>query len=602
MKKFAIITAAIIISACFNWSCDRKRQPATTTISKYILCQLDTFVVAKNHLLNAVNQTRYGEKELQHLFLQLRLSYKKSEWAIEYFTPLNAQLMNGAPVPEVDKSRIVSEPAGLQVIESMLFPHYDSSKKPALKEQLLALQWQIDKIKLYFENIDLLDWQVFDALKLEVFRVEALGITGFDNPLTLRSMQESATSLLGIEYAISFLDQGEYTKSLSAAIDSSVSYLLHHTDFNSFDRAEFIRSYLDNVSVGITQLEKKLHIHEVVYKRLLNQDASTLSDTDAFDAFAYTLEIPDSLTTPRTILGKRLFGDPFFSENGKRSCQSCHRPKQSFTDGLVKNFSIKSHELLARNTPTLINAALQPSLFYDERVATLEEQANDVIHNTHEMNGSIACAINKLQHNKSYQQLFLRAFPKHTLPAIDSSEVLMALSDYIRSLVMLNSRFDEYMRGNSHTLTQEEVEGFNLFMGKAKCATCHYFPLFNGTFPPTYTRSEAEVIGVPLDGHEKKADTDMGMYKIIKLDFLQRAFKTPTVRNAGTTAPYMHNGVFASLKEVIDFYDKGGGRGLDFIVPDQTLPASQLRLSNKEKAALIAFIKSLDSKLSAKKN
>jgi len=179
---------------------------------------------------------------------------------------------------------------------------------------------------------------------------------------------------------------------------------------------------------------------------------------------------------------------------------------------------------------------------------------------------------------------------------LNTLEVINALGSFVRSLTKLNSRFDEYMQGNNTAMNQDEINGFNLFMGKAKCATCHYMPLFNGTFPPRYMKIESEVIGVPLSRTAKAIDTGMGRYNILKVPAFKHAFKISTVRNAALTAPYMHNGVYATLEQVLDFYNKGGGEGLGFKVDNQTLPLGKLGLTAKESSDIIAFIKSLNSK------
>src|SRR5690606_30564952 len=134
-------------------------------------------------------------------------------------------------------------------------------------------------------------------------------------------------------------------------------------------------------------------------------------------------------------------------------------------------------------------------------------------------------------------------------------QVANALASYVRSLAKPNSRFDQYMRGDDGALTDEEVDGFNLFMGKAKCATCHFVPLFNGITPPKYTESEAEVIGVPKSLTDSIVDPDNGWYDVIGTDSYRHAFKTPTVRNVDRTAPYMHNGVYETLEDVMEFYN-----------------------------------------------
>jgi cytochrome c peroxidase len=152
------------------------------------------------------------------------------------------------------------------------------------------------------------------------------------------------------------------------------------------------------------------------------------------------------------------------------------------------------------------------------------------------------------------------------------------------------------MRGDSDDFTTEEKLGFNVFAGKAKCATCHFIPLFNGTVPPVYQKTEQEVIGTPADKNGKKISPDLGRYLQYQMPQLRNAFKTPTLRNVAKTAPYMHNGVYSTLEEVVDFYEKGGGVGLGISVDNQTLPAEKLNLTEKEKKALIAFMKTLTDK------
>ena len=122
-------------------------------------------------------------------------------------------------------------------------------------------------------------------------------------------------------------------------------------------------------------------------------------------------------------------------------------------------------------------------------------------------------------------------------------------------------------------------------MGKAKCATCHFVPLFNGSIPPSYLETESEIIGVPIrpDTANATLDTDMGKFHTFNRELHKNAFKTPTVRNASLTAPYMHNGAYKTLEEVIDFYNRGGGTGIGIELFNQTLPPDPLHLSKKEK-------------------
>ncbi|MCH5716773.1 cytochrome-c peroxidase [Niabella hibiscisoli] len=251
-----------------------------------------------------------------------------------------------------------------------------------------------------------------------------------------------------------------------------------------------------------------------------------------------------------------------------------------FTDGLAKNTALDVSRTLLRNTPTLLNAALQTSMFYDLRSPSLEHQASDVISNSDEMHGDFELAIQQLSTDTAYVQLFEGAYDANT---ITKENILAAIASYVKSLIGLNSRFDEYMRGNNEAMNKEEIAGFNLFAGKAKCASCHFIPLFNGVVPPAFTKTESEVLGVPLTADGKNIDTDTGRYKIINVAPYLYAFKTTTVRNTGKTGPYMHNGVYKTLDEVIDFYDRGGGIGLGLQVDNQTLSDEPLNLTPQEK-------------------
>ncbi len=589
-----------------------------------------------------------SEAVLQRTFLAVRLDYKGFEWAAAYSKPSVARMINGAPMPEAEPVGFadpgpddppptynVTNPEGLQVMEALLFPHYDTSSKEELLSRIKTLEDNIHLYNIYFPKIHFLDEQVLDAAKLEVFRVLSLGLAGFDVPLSLNALPEAAESLNGVKLALGGFPAAPDRDSTLALLDAAVGLLEQSTGqtqkartlaFNRFDRATFILRYGNPITAGITRMQTQIGIR-LHYNRLLRQEAPTLFAAGAFDPEAY-LPGPEYATTPeKVLLGKQLFFDTQLSGPGTRSCATCHQPDKAFTDGLIRNIDILKSQPVDRNTPTLINAALQPAQFYDLRATSLEEQARDVMMNPKEMHGSVHLAAQRVGQDTIYRRLFREAFPGHYGASagagvadtwVDTTDLLNALGAYVRSLVNLNSRFDRYMRGKAK-LTTQEIHGFNLFMGQAKCGTCHYMPLFNGVFPPAYDRDETEVIGVPgaravgtpgikaegvpgvkgaggpalIYGPVTLTDTvdaDPGMFGILPIPFLQHAFKVPTVRNAGRTAPYMHNGVYATLNEVMDFYDKGGGK-----VNNQTLPTDSLHLSIQDKKDLIAFIKSLDT-------
>ena len=141
--------------------------------------------------------------------------------------------------------------------------------------------------------------------------------------------------------------------------------------------------------------------------------------------------------------------------------------------------------------------------------------------------------------------------------------------------------------------------------GKGQCGTCHFAPLFNGLIPPFYETSELEIIGVPKTDDPKNVltDEDEGSYRLLPVNYNKGAFKTPTVRNVAKTGPYMHNGSFHTLNTVLDFYNAGGGNGWGLTNSEQTLPSDSLKLSDKEKKAIISFLNSVtDKPIRVKKN
>jgi cytochrome c peroxidase len=588
-SAFKVITAGLLaIISCALLAFRHKQVTAPEAIREKLVLQADSFLTAVNRL-QAIPADAAHTKMLQNRFRAARLAYKRLEWAAEYFDPLTTRQVNGPPVPETELSGQVIQPNGLQVIEQSLFPRYRVSAKEQLQLLLKKLTSNAAEYRNYFVHAQLQDWQILDAVKLEVFRAEALGLNDFDDPLLHNCFAESATALQSIQEVTG------YYRNLSA-FSPSIRYLQQPTAFDRFDRAGFITVYANPLTRELTRLHQQLHLPDIRYNRLLNQDATTLFDTNAFNRNAYTDEPADSATVQKIVLGKKLFFDPLLSGTMTRSCSSCHQPGKAFTDGMVKNLDITGKKTIARNTPTLINAALQPVQFYDMRASSLEDQITDVVNNRDEMHGDMNLSVRKLWRDTAYRELFAKAFPVKNRTAIDTAEVMNALAGYIRSLTALNSRFDAYMRGDKKALSRSEINGFNLFMGKARCATCHYLPLFNGTLPPRYMQMDAEVIGVPKTKNGKIIDPDPGLFTIQPMAFNRHAFKVTTVRNAARTAPYMHNGVFKTLEEVIDFYNKGGGVGAGIKVPDQTLAADQLHLTIKEKKQLVAFIKSLNSR------
>ena len=536
-----------------------------------------------------------SQKEIVAQFKKSRLFYKKTEWAIEYFSPETARFMNGPALDEMELEENRSfEPHGFQVMEEIIYPEYEPKNKEDLIRELNIFQSNIKQLKSTFEAIAISDDYVIDAIQQNVFRVIALGITGFDSPVLQSSIPEAGQSLIVIPKSLEKINPNNRSladiRNLTA---KARNYCQKNNNFNTFNRAVFITEYLNPISKKIKTFQKEENISMVKKNSPLKPDAETLFDKDAFDVNGFVVSEKYNFSKDKSDLGEKLFYDKSLSQNNDRSCATCHHPEKAFTDGLKTNVSLTGSNL-ARNTPTLTYASLQNAQFWDMRQLDLEKQSVDVIQNKDEMHGSMENIHAKILLDNDYIKLFKKAFPKTSKP--EAWQIQNAIASYVRSLNSFDSRFDNYMRGQKNSLTNQEIEGMNLFMGKAKCATCHFTPLFNGTVPPGYSKTEHEVIGTPKDTSKKSISPDPGRYLYNKMPQLVGAFKTPTVRNAAITAPYMHNGVFKTLEEVVDFYNKGGGKGLGYEVDNQTLPFDELKLNKKEESALVAFMKTLTDK------
>lgn len=588
-----LINLLFLFTACNNST--PKPLTATEKTQHFLKTQYAVFATDVKALQNLALKNS-SANALKKQFKKARLSYKNVESLVTFYYPEASKTINGAAIDKNDvheTSRKVEEATGFQKVEEELFT--DAINKPELQKQIGILNGIVQSLKDDFSNLELTDSNVFEAQKLQLLRMMSLGITGFDSPVAFHSLPETKATLQSI-HAIMAL----YTNStqLDSIIAKSTAYIDQNTDFNLFDRATFIVTYCIPVSKEIHTIQKQLQIKNNPTPTALNFNNPTVFDEGAFDVNFFAPASNKNPSDAQKDLGKQLFFDPILSGNNKVSCASCHIPDQAYADHKTK--AVESNSL-SRNTPTLLQSAYQNVLFLDGRVTYLEDQARNVINNKDEMHGSFANALAKVKNSTVYQSGFKKVFPETT--EISEQNLLRSLASYVRSLSKLDAKFDNYLRGKA-TLTASEKNGFNLYMGKAKCATCHFFPLFNGSVPPFYNETESEVLGVPSRNVTANAviDPDMGEFLITKAPLKKYAFKTPTVRNAAITFPYMHNGVYNTLEEVIDFYNRGGGAGIGITVDNQTLPPDELHLTKEEIKDLTAFLKTLNNPLTARKH
>jgi len=276
------------------------------------------------------------------------------------------------------------------------------------------------------------------------------------------------------------------------------------------------------------------------------------------------------LTSERVELGKMLFFDPRLSGSNWISCGLCHNPALGWSDGLKTAIGHKM-QTLERSTPTILNTAYQNFQFWDGRERSLEKQALGPIVSPGEMAQDLDELIKELKAVPGYVMLFKKAYPKE---GVSKAAIAKALSSFQRTIVSQDSDFDRWLKGMDSDMSKSAKRGFALFKGKARCIMCH-----NGF---NFADSGFHNIGLP-NNH------DEGRYRIKPVKVLKGAFKTPTLRDVALTAPYMHNGEFETLAQVIEHYNSGGKKNMGNLDPNMV----KLGLSKKEKADLLQFLLSL---------
>lgn len=285
--------------------------------------------------------------------------------------------------------------------------------------------------------------------------------------------------------------------------------------------------------------------------RSLYQMYASLEDAGVGGLKTGLPEYRDGFTPQQTDLGRYLFFDPVLSADGTVSCASCHDPDLGFADARGRSVGIDGQPL-KRSAPSLWNMAFQHSLFWDARAASLEEQMEGPLYDPHEMGSNPALLLQTLNGIPQYRALFAQAWPQDfevTDAQINLDQIYAAITAFQVSLISLNSRYDQYAHGYADALTPPEKEGLNIFRSfVARCAECHT--------PPLFSNQQIAVIGTP---DPEGMPFDPGAQIPMNEPSQRGGFKVPSLRNIALTAPYMHSGRFATLREAAAFYT--GGRG-----------------------------------------
>jgi cytochrome c peroxidase len=286
---------------------------------------------------------------------------------------------------------------------------------------------------------------------------------------------------------------------------------------------------------------------------------------------------PENPATPAKIeLGKQLFEDTRLSGDESLSCASCHPKEMGYAEAVPFSEGAKGQPM-PRHTPTLLNAAYYRYINWDGKFTSTAQLVPAIMANPKNMNmqdESVLAA--RLESVPEYRAQFREAFGGPPTKA----RVAQALDVYVRTLTTPNSPFDRYVAGDRNALTAAQKRGLTLFVGKADCTMCHR--------GPNFADDQFHALGIRGD--------DLGRFKVTGEDADRYAFKTPTLRNVAETAPYMHDGSLATLREVIDFYNIGGG----YQQPKSVL-LRPLNLSEKEKSDLVAFLEALTGEVEERK-
>lgn len=555
-------------------------------------------------------------RALRDAHAEARRAYKRVEWLAAYFDEgaVN-RFVNGAPLPKVEQKVAelrVLEPLGLQVLEEEVYAEAPDARAVADLSDELAANAPVIARDLRRRPVRAAD--LYAAARYGLVRVFTLGVTGFDTPASDGALAESRESLAAIGAGI--LPVVRAQDRLPAAVLDSIETAFaaggaqlaaadSAGDFRGFDRLRLLRTAIDPLYSALLSAHLASGAELPHERSVLPQGHNYLSRSvlaeDFLNDYVYAGQAGgDTLFSRKRDLGERLFRETAMSVTGTMSCASCHDPERAFTDGQTKSLGNDGRPL-RRNAPTLMEAVYADRFFADLREPTLARQIRHVIQDAHEFGTDYLTLLDTLRAREDYRAAFAKTYPDlsegYRISTYTVSDVLVS---YVRTLHTRGSAVDRFVRADTAAIAPAVRRGFNLFMGEAACGTCHFAPTFAGLVPPFYRETESEVLGVPSAWPMTDStgiDPDPGRIAsgqpLDGAPFYRFSFKTPTVRHVAQTAPYMHNGAFADLAGVVDFYAAGGGAGLGLDVPHQTLPFDSLELSARDRADLVAFMEAL---------
>lgn len=614
MKKIGLLTFIIVAVAFFSTAFHSRDIVAYTSLYEE---RLTEFRQAQLQLLETIAKSDVhspaGIQSIQDAINNCRSYLKRVDFWFRYLEPTMYHQVNG-PLPVEWETEVFEkfekpykrEGAGLSLAAQ--YSEEENVNRDSLEHLVQGAVRAMDTYGADSITVNLASYHHFFLCnRLFLLNLAAIYTTGFECPDStriipeLRNMLESTKEIYQ-SFNAAFPDTPLPDGYLQTFEKAVIFVRDQPVNFSDFDHFTFIRDFVNHL---FALNQQAISRYKVVTRSFvdytLNKSPTSIFSKDLYrgqNARGVFLRVNDERVLAEIDhLGKLLFYDPILSGNNKRSCASCHRPTEYFTDTAIATpVQFNQRDLLPRNTPTLINVGYNHLVMLDGLHISLQNQTRAVITSPIEMGSAEQDMVKKVMSCPDYRKAFeklLQYTPGQT--EVTMEHIASAITLYYSKFSKYYSAFDDAMN-YKNTLPMQAVKGFNLFMGRAQCATCHFVPQFNGVKPP-YVSSEFEVLGVPEDKDFHQLSDDKGRYAVNPAPEMMNAFRTGTVRNADHTEPYMHNGVFKTMDDVIAFYDAGGGRGKGLHVENQTLEPDSLHLSAADKEALTAFIHSLNERI-----
>jgi len=610
MKKTVVLFAFFIASLIvFSF----KRSKAVNDYSGYYYEKINKLNKEQLSLVESIKSNDINDplnkNKIKQEINKARRALKGVDFWLRYLEPISYKQING-PLPvewETEVFEKFEKPykrLGGGLTLSTLYLDEDKIEKDTL---LKLIQQSITAINVFEQDSITATLKNFDHFylcnRLFLLNLATIYTTGFECPETEQVIPELEWMLNEVSKINNYFNMAFPNQALNENYLTKFELMIQFVksqpkDFELFDHYSLIKEHVNPLfSINQQHIRDLKVVSKSYIDYSLNKNANSIFSKHLYhgqNAKGLFIRVVDPLVLAEIDkLGKLLFYDPILSGNNLRSCSSCHKPTEFFTDTLATgSLQFNRSNLLQRNTPSLVNASFNHLLMHDGFHISMQNQAKAVITNSIEMGGNEKDILKKILSCKDYKTAFkklLEYTPQEKEITFD--HIASALSLYYNKFSSFYSPFDRDMN-NSDKISANAKKGFNIYMSKAQCATCHFAPQFNGVKPP-YVGSEFEVLGVPKDETYKALSSDRGRYEINPAFETMNAFRTGTIRNAMKTKPYMHNGVFDSMEKVIDFYNDGGGAGHGLKVDNQTLSADSLHLNDDEKKLLIEFISTL---------